>query len=279
VPVPNIPTLLAAYDEQLRTAETRNLPAGAYAETDGPITRVVGLHHRGFVTGPPDLGLDGASLDELIGRQRDFFGARGESVEWKTRGHDLPADLPERLVAAGFVAEPRETVLIGSAAELASPVTIDGVTVRDDGVTVLVDGVTVTVREVVADEDMRRIAAMSSEVWDSDRGWLAAELIGRDRERTVVVVAEAEGRVVSSARLVFEPDTEFAGLWGGATLAAWRGRGIYRALVAHRARVATARGTRYLNVDATDDSRSILQRLGFVAVTTTTPYVLVSRGR
>lgn len=264
MPVPNIPTLLAAYDEQLRAAETRNLPPGAYAETDGPITRVIGLHHRGFVTGPPDLGLAGPDLDQLITRQRDFFGARGDSVEWKTRGHDLPTDLPERLVAAGFVAEPRETVLIGSAAELASPTTTDGVTVVVDGV---------TVREAVADEDMHRIAAMSSEVWDSDRGWLAAELIGRDPERTVVVVAEAEGRVVSSARLVFEPDTEFAGLWGGATLAAWRGRGIYRALVAHRARVATARGTRYLNVDATDDSRPILQRLGFVAVTTTTPYV------
>lgn len=255
--VPNIATLLAAYDEQVRPTETRNLPPGAYAEPDGPITRVVGLHHRGMITGPPDLGVDGPELAELIARQRDFFAARGESVEWKTRGHDLPADLPQRLVAAGFAAEPMETVLIGSVAELAEPVTVDGVTVR----------------EVDADEDMRRIAAMSSEVWDTDRGWLAAELIGRDRERTVVVVAEADGRVVSSARLEFEPGTEFAGLWGGATLAAWRGRGIYRALVAHRARVAAARGTRYLQVDATDDSRPILQRLGFTAVTTTTPYV------
>lgn len=257
MPVPNTETLLAAYDEQVRPAETRNLPPGAYAEWDGPVVRVVGMHHRGFVAGPPDLGVDGAELDGLIARQRDFFAARDESVEWKTRGHDLPADLPERLMAAGFVAEPRETVLIGLAAELAEPVTVDGVTVR----------------EVVEDEDMHRIAAMSSEVWDTDRGWLAAELIERDRERTVVVVAEADGRVVSSARLVFEPGTEFAGLWGGATLTAWRGRGIYRALVAHRAQVATERGTRYLQVDATDDSRPILRRLGFTAVTTTTPYV------
>ncbi|HEX4724647.1 MAG TPA: GNAT family N-acetyltransferase [Pseudonocardiaceae bacterium] len=253
----NTEALLAAYDEQVRPAETRNLPLGAHAEQDGPVVRVVGTHHRGFVTGPPDLGVDGVELDRLIERQRDYFAARDESVEWKTRGHDLPAGLPKRLVAAGFVAEPRETVLIGSAAALAAPVTVDGVTVR----------------EVVDDEDMRRIAAMSSEVWDTDRGWMAAELIERDRERTVVVVAEVEGRVVSSARLVFEPDTEFAGLWGGATLSAWRGKGIYRALVAYRAQVATARGTRYLQVDATDDSRPILRRLGFTAVTTTTPYV------
>jgi hypothetical protein len=33
------------------------------------------------------------------------------------------------------------------------------------------------------------------------------------------------------------------------------------------------RGVRYLEVDASDDSAPILRRLGFRAVTTTTPYV------
>lgn len=36
---------------------------------------------------------------------------------------------------------------------------------------------------------------------------------------------------------------------------------------------AAARGVRFLQVDASDDSRPILERLGFVAITTTTPYV------
>jgi hypothetical protein len=45
------------------------------------------------------------------------------------------------------------------------------------------------------------------------------------------------------------------------------------ALVARRAQVAAARGVRFLQVDASDDSRPILERLGFVAITTTTPYV------
>ncbi len=43
--------------------------------------------------------------------------------------------------------------------------------------------------------------------------------------------------------------------------------------MARRAEAATERGVRYLQVDASDDSRPILERLGFVAVTTTTPYV------
>jgi GNAT superfamily N-acetyltransferase len=255
----SLSVLLAAYDEQLRPAETRNLTPGAVAEHDGPIVRVVGQHRRGFVSGPRDLGVAGAVLDALIARQRDFFAARGEAVEWKTRGHDLPGDLPERLVAAGFVAEPRETVLICPAGDLAAmmPRLAEGITVR----------------EVSDDADMHRIAELNAEVWGDDRNWQVADLIDRVKNGAVVVVAEAAGRIVSSARLEFEPGTEFAGLWGGSTLAAWRGRGIYRALVAHRAGLAVARGVRYLQVDATEDSRPILQRLGFVAVTTTTPYV------
>jgi hypothetical protein len=48
---------------------------------------------------------------------------------------------------------------------------------------------------------------------------------------------------------------------------------VYRALVAHRARLAAERGFRYLQVDATPYSRPILARLGFAQLTTTTPYV------
>ena len=69
------------------------------------------------------------------------------------------------------------------------------------------------------------------------------------------------------------PAGSFARLLGGSTLPQWRGRGIYRALVAVRARCAAARGVKYLQVDASDDSAPILRRLGFHAVTTATTYV------
>lgn len=86
-------------------------------------------------------------------------------------------------------------------------------------------------------------------------------------------VAEASGVIVSAAWLEINPGTDFAGLWGGSTLPAWRGRGLYKALVAARAQVAAARGVRYLQVDASTNSEPILRRLGFKAITTTTPYV------
>ncbi len=55
-------------------------------------------------------------------------------------------------------------------------------------------------------------------------------------------VAEAEGRIVSAGRLEPVAGTDFAGIWGGATRPEWRGRGIYRALTAARARSALRAG-------------------------------------
>ena len=52
------------------------------------------------------------------------------------------------------------------------------------------------------------------------------------------------------------------------------GQGIYRALVARRAQLAVERGHRILQVDASDDSRPILERLGLCVVGGTTPYIL-----
>ncbi|MGW5104987.1 GNAT family N-acetyltransferase [Streptomyces sp. NPDC004100] len=250
--------LRTAYDAQLRGVTP---PGGsARVENDGPLTRVVDWH-RGFVTGPRDLGVYGAELDALIARQRDFYAARGEAVEWKTRGHDLPADLTDRLTAAGFVAEESETVLIGRSTDLAAdPVLPDGVTLR----------------RVTARSDLQRIAAMESTVWGEDSSWLADDLTARIEnapQNTVVLAAEAGTEVVCAAWLVFKDGVDFAGLWGGSTRAEWRGQGIYRAMVAHRAQLAAARGVPYMYVDASADSSPILTRLGLHAVTTTTPYV------
>src|SRR5689334_18275474 len=252
--------LLQAYDDQLRSVPA-TAPPGVTHEVDGPITRVVG-RHRGFVSAPRDVGLRGADLDALIARQRDFFAARGEAVEWKTRGHDEPADLTDRLRAAGFVPEEPETVLIGLAADLASPPN------PPDGV---------LLRPVTERADLERIAQLQSTVWGGDSWeWLADDLAGRlaaNPSGLDILVAEAGSTVVSAAWLVYRPDTDFAGLWGGSTRPEWRGKGIYRALVAERANRAVARGVRYLQVDASPDSAPILRRLGLHAVTTTTPYV------
>lgn len=253
--------LLRAYDEQMRGIGNPGRP-GLITERDGPVLRVAG-QHRGLVTGPRDLGMDGPELDALIARQRDYFAARGEAVEWKTRGHDLPAGLTDRLRAAGFVPEDQETVVIATAADIASdPVVPEGATLR----------------EVTDEAGLHAIAGMESAVWGEDLSFMGEDLIARrasgpDGITVFSVTDDATGQVVSAAWIVFYPGTDFAYFAGGSTLESWRKRGVYRALVAVRAQRSAARGTRYVMVDASDNSAPILRRLGFTAVTTTTPYV------
>lgn len=252
--------LLAAYDTQLRGQVPDPMPVGWRVEPDGPVLRHF-TEHGGFVGYRSVAGLPPAELDALIARQRDIFAARGEQVEWKWHEYDLPADLPDRLRAAGFAPEERETIVVGLAEPLAAePVLPDGVRIRP-------------VSERV---DLDRIAAMEGEVWGSPRAWLADGLaaeVAADPESLTIFVAEAGDTVVSAGWVRYTPGTEFASLWGGSTLEAWRHRGIYRALVAVRARLAVARGYRYLQVDASDESRPILERLGFVPLTISVPYV------
>ena len=259
--MPDVAELLAAYDEQLRAQVPDRLPKGVSVERDGPLLRFHGLGGRGYVVYRDLGGLEGAALDALIARQVRVFAERGERFEWKLHGHDLPEDLPQRLHAAGLVAEEEETVVIAPVAEIAGrPRLPEGVSLRD----------------ATSRRDLDRIAATEQTIWGSDHGWLAESLEAErdaDPDALAIIVAEAGEEIVCAGWVRFTRGTEFATLWGGATLPAWRRRGIYRATVAYRANLAAQRGLRFIQVDASSDSRPILERLGFTAVTTTTPYV------
>lgn len=120
------------------------------------------------------------------------------------------------------------------------------------------------------------VADVHEKAFGTDSTRLRHQLLARledDPDTVVAVVALAGDVPVSAARMELVPGTRFAGLWGGGTVEGWRGRGIYRALVAHRARAAVERGYRYLQVDAMPTSRPILERLGFEPLTITQPHV------
>jgi GNAT superfamily N-acetyltransferase len=134
----------------------------------------------------------------------------------------------------------------------------------------------VTLRSVTGRRDLDRIAALEQTVWSEDHTWLAESLEAErdaDPDAIAIVIAEAGRTVVCAGWLRFESGTEFATLWGGATLPVWRRRGIYRATVVHRANLAAQGCFSFIEVDASGDSRPILERLGFTEVTTTTPYI------
>lgn len=96
--------------------------------------------------------------------------------------------------------------------------------------------------------------------------------LGAHPPSVAAVIAVTADTAVSAGRVGFPTGSDFASLWGGGTLPAWRGGGIFRALVAHRAALARDRGYQYPQVDASSERRPILQRLGFAEMAKTTPY-------
>ena len=132
-------------------------------------------------------------------------------------------------------------------------------------------------RRVTDEDDVRAMCAMQAEVFGDDADEAEEMLLKilhrlRTRDDMEMWVAEDRGRIVSAGRLEPVEGTEFAGIWGGSTRPEYRGKGIYRALTAARARSAIGHGKRYINSDSTEFSRPILERSGFLKVSTTTPY-------
>jgi GNAT superfamily N-acetyltransferase len=180
---------------------------------------------------------DGGEVEPLVERMRELPG----HVEWKYYSHDGP-ELRKRLLAAGLEPEDEETVVVAEAASIPPP---------------------------PADVEL----SFARDEFDD----LAARIFGERYalpEKAVAVVAIVDGQPVSGGRVDFEDDVEFAGLFGGITLPEYRRRGLYRAIVAKRAELARERGYRWLYSDALPTSRPILERLGFVRLTTTTPFVI-----
>jgi GNAT superfamily N-acetyltransferase len=252
--------VLALYDRDMREGAQPDGP-GARIERVGRVVRQVASAQGWNSVVWSDL--DEASADAAIAEQIAHYSGLGHEFEWKLYGHDLPMDLEKRLRTAGFTPEPEETLMIGEAADL----TLDAG--PPEGVRFL----PVTERAGV---DL--VADVHEKAFGTDSSRLRHQLLARltdDPDTVVAVVALAGDTPVSATRMELVPGTRFAGLWGGGTVEGWRGRGIYRALVAHRAHAAVSRGYRYLQVDASAQSRPILERLGFQPLTTTTPYVYV----
>ncbi|MGW8574425.1 GNAT family N-acetyltransferase [Streptomyces niveus] len=256
----------ALFDRQMRREAPADGP-GVVVERVGAVVRQTataggpGAVADGCWNGVLWSDLDADSADAAIAEQKRHFTSLGLEFEWKVYSHDRPHDLAQRLVAAGFTPEPPETLMIAEAAALPDELTLP------DGVRLIA---------VTDAAGVELMAEVHEQAFGTDRS--------RTRERLLAQLAAAPGDVaaavalagdlpVSAARMELPPGTEFAGLWGGGTVPAWRGRGLYRALVAFRTRLAAERGYRYMQVDASSQSRPILRRLGFEELSTTTPYV------
>lgn len=249
--------VLAAFDEQIRRHPEADAPDGHVEHDDGVIRIISG--GDGW-TGVTWCDLDHVSADAVIAAQISRFADLSRPWEWKHYSYDQPPDLPQRLLAAGLTRDPTEALLVAEIADLAVDVP------PPPGV---------ELRVVMDQQGVEALVSVHERVFGEDHSALGKLLLAglaQQPSTVAAVVAFAGQTPIAAGRVEFHSGTDFASLWGGGTLPAWRGRGIFRSLVAHRAALASERGFRYLQVDASPDSRPILQRLGFVELATTTPF-------
>jgi hypothetical protein len=251
-----------AYDASLRTeAETR----GALAVTRlGPLLLASSPGGRGSVTYQHLENADAATISDWVRQALDHFRADPaiDRVKWKTRGHDHAPGLHDALVRNGFTPGQPNAIMVGEARVLADDVSLP-------------EGV--SLRRLTTEADVRASCAMQAEVFgdppgteDGSAALLHRLALGDSMELWAV---QAGDRIVATGRVEPVHGTEFAGLWGGSTRSEWRGLGLYRALVAVRARAAVAMGKRLVYSESQATSRPILERLGLVEIATTTNYM------
>jgi hypothetical protein len=205
-----------------------------------------------------DLSADNA--DAEIQSQVEYFRGRNTDFEWKFYNYDRPADLPQRLLAHGFSASDPEALMVADMDDLPAAYWTMDVS---------------AVQRITTPAGVDEIMRMESDVWGEEMAGLGVGMkydLEHHPDHLSVFAVCQDGRVVSAAWTHYLVSTSFATLWGGSTLAPYRQRGYYTALLAVRAREARQRGFRFLQVDASPESQPILAKHGFHCLAYSTPY-------
>lgn len=244
---PPLDEIRALYDKDQRWGA--RIPGTRREEAAGTVRFINLREGEGFVLGSR---LDEASADRAIAATMERFREAAQEVEWKVFDYDEPTDLRARLIDAGFVEQAPEALVVldlsDLAERLAAPVTADVRLVTDAAG---FDGVR-DVHKAVSGRDYLP--------------WLTNALeeeVEGDPDGVSVWLVYCDGVPTTTGWMRTRNDASFASLWSGSTLEAYRGRGLYTALVAARVQEARRRGYRYACVEAGPNSLPILHRLGF----------------
>lgn len=196
------------------------------------------------------------NVDQAIAEQIAYF---DHPFEWKWYDYDQPSDLLQRLERRGFEVGEEEVLMV-----LPIPDTLPTVNLPNG----------FTMHAVTdASQLVEVLNTVQNPVFESERdGWMNVALADELRNHPDSFLFWAvydQDQPISAAWLRISEHSPFGSLWGGATLPAYRGQGVYTALIVQRMLVAHQRGKRYLTVDASPMSRPILQRRGFLSLALT----------
>lgn len=249
-------TLLDLYDREIRI---EIVDPGLEKQTLPGLTRMIrpapGMNFISYSRLEPER------LDKVIQDQIDFFLQYDQPFTWRVFDHDLPPELPEKLIAHGFEPDDEPDAIL--ALDLLG---------RDHSFSVPGN---VDVRQLSEVSQLDDVVQVEQQVLGGDFNWLKQRLavyLNTPDYLSVYVAYRAE-LPVSTGWVFFYPGSQFAGLFGGSTLAQYRGQGLYSAVLAARAQEALNRGRRFLVTGASDMSRPILLRRGFRQITKERDYV------
>jgi len=205
---------------------------------------------------------EGAGADAVIEEVRGLVAPRRLPVMWILDPETRPADFATYLAAHGVHPEPHSpevaVMVLGAEARLEHP-PIEGLEIHD----ALADAQTFRTADAVNAESFG----------ESPRGQTPEQLAALERRRhnqiaaghRRVLLATIDGEPAGSAGLNLYPP-HGAILNGGAVREKFRGRGVYRAMVAARLAMVRESGAPGVSVWGGPMSKPILARLGFETV-------------
>jgi GNAT superfamily N-acetyltransferase len=204
----------------------------------------------------------GDEADEVIGEVKAVAEARGLPLNWILDPETEPTDFPDRLQAHGILPDPHDDVskvMVLPASTVVEAPAIPGLELHD----ALANIETYTRSERVSAEAFNDIPYGAPMPIDAQRERRFANHLAAGNRRIVMATIDGEPAGAGSLTL-FPPDG--ATMNGGAVRSRFRGRGVYRALVAARLQMARDAGAAGLVVWGGRMSAPILERLGFQTV-------------
>ena len=183
----------------------------------------------------------------------------GQELEWHVYAHDGATDLARYLATHGFVVRHVATLMVMD---------------TDAACTAILPAIDADIRRVTDLAGLKDYARAGIEAFGIDDRHM--EAFGRrlNDPRLRLFTAYADGRAVAAACLETGGRSGFGRLFSGGVAPTYRGRGLYRGLVAARAQAARELGVAHLVTTALDTSRPIFEHLGFRALSTMTCWLL-----
>lgn len=210
-----------------------------------------------------------SNLAQRVDEELAWFKARAKSLNWKVYGHDEPAELGAALTAAGGESEDHATLYMAQVAQVCAQLAGDKADIS------LVAGSTRTdvMRAQAVWVDVWPESAAEQRVWGEVYAYALDQLADStpDQQGAMFWAASnpstTEAPAIGAGYMIHGPGTPVALLCGGAVREAYRGQGVYKALLKARAEWALSRGAKFIAIEASPLSAPIVEALGFEPIT------------